>query len=50
MKKSNIHELYREVKRRKTKEAAAKKTLFTPKKKKGCKNCGKVTWKPNKAQ
>ncbi|MCK6256790.1 hypothetical protein LCY76_09300 [Fictibacillus sp. KIGAM418] len=49
MDKSQMRKLYRNRQQEKSKKSASKPSLFEPvKKKKGCKTCGKVTWKPKK--
>ncbi|MDN4523614.1 hypothetical protein [Fictibacillus fluitans] len=51
MDKSQIRKLYQERQKEKTKKAANQPSLIEPQKpKKGCKTCGKVTWKPKKIQ
>ncbi|WP_156412556.1 MULTISPECIES: hypothetical protein [Fictibacillus] len=50
MDKSQMRSRYRDRQQKKSK-SQSKPSLFDPvKKKKGCKTCGKVTWKPKKNQ
>ncbi|WP_188696777.1 hypothetical protein [Pullulanibacillus camelliae] len=50
MRKSEVHELYRTVKRRKFNAQKQSASLFEPTRPQtgGCQTCGKVTWKPYK--
>ncbi|GGH83953.1 hypothetical protein JOD43_000770 [Pullulanibacillus pueri] len=47
MRKYEVRELYKQVKRKRFQEQRKPHSLFeTEKKNGGCQSCGKVTWKP----
>jgi hypothetical protein len=46
--KKDIQRLFSEIKAERARSATKNATLFSPPKKKGCRTCGKVNWKPNK--